>query len=136
MALGKDISEMGGQLKVLISNTSDIENYEKRAKQPTLVQSIFNSGNVEKVALDSFIAKKQLEKQRHELKMLIMGQYGQSGWNELLATEGQIRKDRQQFIYARQQQRDKIINYCAIFLLVCTVIGFIVFLAYLYKIKN
>ncbi len=127
---------MGGQLKVLISNTSDIENYEKRAKQPTLVQSIFNSGNVEKVALDSFIAKKQLEKQRHELKMLIMGQYGQSGWNELLATEGQIRKDRQQFIYARQQQRDKIINYCAIFLLVCTVIGFIVFLAYLYKIKN
>ena len=136
MALGKDISEMGGQLKVLISNTSDIENYEKRAKQPTLVQSIFNSGNVEKVALDSFIAKKKLEKQRHELKMLIMGQYGQSGWNELLATEGQIRKDRQQFIYARQQKRDKIINYCAIFLLVCTVIGFIVFLAYLYKIKN
>ena len=136
MALGKDISEMGGQLKVLISNTSDIENYEKRAKQPTLVQSIFNSGNVEKVALDSFIAKKKLEKQRHELKMLIMGQYGQSGWNELLATEGQIRKDRQQFIYARQQKRDKIINYCAIFLLVCTVIGFIVFLAYLYKMKN
>ena len=101
-----------------------------------MIQSIFNSGNVEKVALDSFIAKKKLQKQRQELKTMIMMQFGQSGWNELLQTEGRIRKERAEFVHKRQEQRDKIINYTAIFFLVCTIIGFIVFLAYLYKMKN
>ena len=136
VALGKDISEMSSQVSTFMRNTSDIENYEKRAKSPTMIQSIFNSGNVEKVALDSFIAKKKLQKQRQELKTMIMMQYGQAGWNDLLATEGRIRKERAEFVHKRQEQRDKIINYSAIFLLFCTIIGFLVFLAYLYKLKN
>ena len=126
---------MSSQVSTFMQNTSDIENLEKRSKNPTMIQSIFNSGNVEKVALDSFMAKKKLQKQRQELKTMIMMQFGQAGWNELLQTEGRIRKERAEFVHKRQEQRDKIINYTAIFFLVCTIIGFIVFLAYLYKMK-
>ena len=35
IALGKDISEMTGQVSQFMQNSSDIENLEKRAKNPT-----------------------------------------------------------------------------------------------------
>ena len=63
---------MSSQVSTFMSNTSDIENFEKRAKNPTLIQSIFNKGNVEQVAIDSFMAKKKLQKQRQELRNMIM----------------------------------------------------------------
>ena len=47
---------MSSQVSTFMSNTSDIENFEKRAKNPTLIQSIFNKGNVEQVAIDSNVA--------------------------------------------------------------------------------
>lgn len=136
VALGKDISEMSSQVSTFMRNTSDIENFEKRAKNPTLIQSIFNKGNVEQVAIDSFMAKKKLQKQRQELRNMIMMSYGEAGWQDFIKEEATIRKNKAEFEHKRIEQRDKLINYCAIFLLVCTIIGFIVFLAYLYKIKN
>ena len=38
---------------------------------------------------------------------------GQSAWNELVALEGKIRKQRQEAIYAAQQRRQKIVEYIA-----------------------
>ena len=46
------------------------------------------------MAVDSLIAKKKMQKHQTELKNIIMMQNGQSGWNELLALEGKIRKER------------------------------------------
>ena len=48
-----------------------------------------------------------MQKHRQDLKNLIIMQYGQGGWNELLAMEGKIRKDRAEFVHTRQEQRDK-----------------------------
>ena len=59
IALGKDISEMSSQVSTFMQNSSDIEHMEKRAKNPTIWQSMFNSGNIEQVAVDSLIAKKK-----------------------------------------------------------------------------
>ena len=50
--------------------------------------------------------------------------------------EGQIRKQRQKEIYERQELRRKIVEWIGIVLLCCTIIGFIVFLAWLYKEKR
>ena len=127
---------MSTQVSTFMRNTSDIENLEKRAKNPTLIQSIFNKNNIEKVAIDSFMAKKKLQKHRNELRTMIMMSYGKAGWEEFLHEEATIRKNKAEFEHKKIEQRDKIINYIAIFLLVCTIIGFIVFLGYLYKLKN
>lgn len=54
-------------------------------------------------------------------------------WESLLKEEGAIRKRRQQQIYYQRELRRKIINYVAIAFLCITIIGFIIFLAYLYK---
>ena len=136
IALGKDISEMTGQVSQFMQNSSDIENLEKRAKNPTFLQTLFNSQNIEQIAVDSLIAKKKMQKHRQDLKNIIMMSYGPSGWNELLALEGKIRKERAEFVHKKQEQRDKIINIIAIILLTFTVIGFFAFLLYLWKNKH
>ena len=136
IALGKDISEMTGQVSQFMQNSSDIENLEKRAKNPTFLQTLFNSQNIEQIAVDSLIAKKKMQKHRQDLKNIIMMSYGPSGWNELLALEGKIRKERAEFVHKKQEQRDKIINVIAIILLTFTVIGFFAFLLYLWKNKH
>ena len=136
IALGKDISEMTGQVSQFMQNNSDIENLEKRAKNPTFLQTMFNSQNIEQVAVDSLIAKKKMQKHRQDLKNIIMMSYGPNGWNELLALEGKIRKERAELVHKKQEQKDKIINVIAIILLTFTVIGFFAFLIYLYKNKH
>jgi len=116
-----------------MQNTSDIEHLEKRSKNPTMIQSIFNSGNVEKVALESFMAKKKLQKQRQELKTFINFYHGPNSWNEILQMEADIRLQRKKEIYDRQQFVRKIWEVIGWIFLACTVIGFLFALAYVYK---
>ena len=124
---------MTSQVSTFMQNSSDIENLEKRSKNPTMWQSLFNSENIEQVAVDSLIAKKKMQKHRQDLKNIIMMQYGQSGWNELLALEGKIRKERAEFVHKKQEQRDKIINAIAITFLIITIVGFFVLLFFIWK---
>ena len=44
--------------------------------------------------------------------------------DELIKTEGDIRKKRQQMIYAQEERRRQILEWCAIGLLVIIVVGF------------
>lgn len=127
---------MSSQVTTLISNTSDLEHLEKRAKSPTILQSLFNSGNVEKVAVDALIAKKQMAKHRNDLKNLITMQYGPGGWEQLLALEGKIRRERAEFVHRRQEQRDKLFNIIGVTFLAITIIGFFVLIAYLWKMQR
>lgn len=124
---------MTSQVSTFMQNDSDIQNLQKRSTNPTMWQSLFNSENIEKVAVDSLIAKKKMQKHRQDLKNIIMMQYGQSGWNELLALEGKIRKERAEFVHKKQEQRDKIINAIAIFVLIVTIVGFFVLLFFIWK---
>ena len=124
---------MTSQVSTFMQNDSDIQNLEKRSKNPTMWQSLFNSENIEQVAVESLIAKKKMQKHRQDLKNIIMMQYGQSGWNELLALEGKIRKERAEFVHKKQEQRDKIINAIAITVLIITIVGFFVLLFFIWK---
>ena len=124
---------MTSQVSTFMQNSSDIEHMEKRSKNPTMWQSLFNSENIEQVAVESLIAKKKMQKHRQDLKNIIMMQYGQSGWNELLALEGKIRKERAEFVHKKQEQKDKIINAIAITVLIITIVGFFVLLFFIWK---
>ena len=124
---------MTSQVSTFMQNDSDIQHLEKRSKNPTMWQSLFNSENIEKCAVDSLIAKKEDAKTPTRPKNIIMMQYGQSGWNELLALEGKIRKERAEFVHKKQEQRDKIINAFAITVLIITIVGFFVLLFFIWK---
>lgn len=127
---------MAGSIGKWMSAVSDVEQADKEAKNPPLFKKLLYASSVEQQALEAFAAKKKLEQQRYELKQYLSLSFGPQAWNELLAMEGQIRKNRQKLIYERKERLHKIINIIAITVLVLTIVGFLFLLLYLYKQKN
>jgi|TARA_B100000212_G_scaffold341996_1_gene327062 hypothetical protein len=135
-AMGREIESMGKDLSRWMTAVSDIDNTEKSAKNASPLRKLFKGREIEASAIEAFTAKKKLEAQRQELKSFINFHYGANSWNEILRMEAEIRKKRKEEIYARQELIRKIWEYIAWFLLFCTIIGFIVFIAYLWKEKR
>ena len=132
-AIGRDIESMGKDLSRWMGALSDIDNAEKSAKNASPLRKLFKGKEIEASAIEAFTAKKKLEAQRQELKSFINFHYGANSWNEILHMEAEIRKQRQKEIYERQELIRKIWEYIGWFILFCTVIGFVFFLAWLYK---
>ena len=128
-AVGRDIEQMSGDIGRWMGAVSDVDNAEKQAKNPPLFGKLFKAGSIEEAALSAYAAKKKLEEQRYELKMFLNMTYGPQAYNDLLAMEGQIRKERQQTIYKQQQLRRQIGE--AIGWLICALLigGFAVLIA-------
>ena len=127
---------MAGTIGKWMSAVSDVEQAEKEAQNPPLFKKLLYASSVEQQALEAFAAKKKLAQQRYELKQYLSLSFGPQAWNELLAMEGQIRKQRQKMIYERKERLHKIINIIAISVLTLTIIGFLFLLLYLYKHRN
>ena len=130
---GREIESMGKDLGRWMSALSDIDNAEKSAKNASPLRKLFKGNEIEASAIEAFTAKKKLEAQRQELKTFINFHYGPKSWTEILEMEANIRLQRKKEIYDRQQFIRKIWEYIGYFVLLCTVIGFLFFLAWVYK---
>tara|TARA_R100000388_G_scaffold24698_1_gene19078 strand:- start:156 stop:638 length:483 start_codon:yes stop_codon:yes gene_type:complete len=130
---GREIESMGKDLGRWMSALSDIDNVEKSAKNASPLRRLFKGNEIQASAIEAFTAKKKLEAQRQELKTFINFYHGPNSWNEILQMEADIRLQRKKDIYDRQQFIRKIWEGIGLFVLFCTVIGFIFFLAWMYK---
>ena len=125
-AAGREIESMAGDLGRWMGAVSDIKKAEEYNKKPPLFKKLFQAGSVEEEAMQIFMAKKKAEDMRNELKSIISFTRGPSAWEELLRTEGDIRKKRQQALYDQQERRQKILEIIAIIGLVLVVSTFVV----------
>jgi len=123
--VGRDIESMAGDLGRWMGEASDIDKAGEYAKNPPLFKKLFAAGSVEEEAMATFMAKKKAEDMRGQLKQLIILTRGMGAWDELLATEGDIRKKRQAAIYAQKEKQRKVIEITAIILCVILVGGFV-----------
>jgi len=126
--VGRDIESMAGDLGRWMGAASDIDKAGEYAKNPPLFKKLFASGSVEEEAMATFMAKKKAEDMRAQLKQIIILTRGISAWDELLKTEGDIRKKRQQAIYAQEEKRRKVLEISAIIMGVAVMGGFLVWL--------
>ena len=133
--MGRDIEQMSGDIGRWMGAVSDVDNADKQAKNPPLFSKIFNGQSIEETAIQAYSAKKKLEEQRYELKMFLNLTHGPQAYDELLAMEGQIRKERQNLIYRQQKLRQDIFNVIGIIFISITVIGLLFLLAYIFKKK-
>tara|TARA_B100000073_G_scaffold321147_1_gene301438 strand:- start:71 stop:550 length:480 start_codon:yes stop_codon:yes gene_type:complete len=108
--LGKEVEDLSSELGRWMTAVSDVDNVHKNANNPTTLDKLFN-GSIEQVAIESFSAKKKLEKQREELRNFLIAHYGMQSWDDLLREEGRLRKARQKAIYAKEEQQRKIRDY-------------------------
>ena len=135
-AAGRDVEGMAKDISRWMGAVSDIKKAEEYNKKPPLFKKLFASGSVEEEAMQIFMAKKKAEDMREELRNIISFTRGPSAWTELLKTEADIRKRRQEMIYAQEERRRQILEWCAIGLLVIVVLGFVVGIAYLYAVNK
>ena len=126
--VGREIESMAGDLGRWMGHVSDINKADEYAKNPPLFKKLFASGSVEEEALQSLMAKKKAEDMRAQLKQIIILSRGMGAWEELLKTEGDIRKRRQKAIYAQKEKQRKVMEWTAIFIGVATIGGFILWL--------
>jgi len=134
-AVGRDIESMAGDLGRWMGAVSDLKKAEELNKKPPLFKKLFNAGSVEEEAMQIFMAKKKAEDMRDQLRQIIVATRGPSAWDELIKTEADIRKKRQQAIYDQQERRQKLVEVVAIIGLVMAITGFIGFLIYLYSLR-
>ena len=134
-SVGRDIESMAGDLGRWMNCVSDLKKAEEYTKKPPLFKKLFAAGSVEEEAMQVFMAKKKAEDMREQLRQIITMTRGMSAWDELIKTEADIRKKRQQMIYAQEERRRQLIEYCAIGVLVIVVVGFLLGMAYLYSLR-
>tara|TARA_R100000664_G_C2758694_1_gene147827 strand:+ start:4045 stop:4533 length:489 start_codon:yes stop_codon:yes gene_type:complete len=130
-AIGRDIETMSSDLSRWMQASSDIDQGIKNSKHPPFYKKFLSGDSVEQAAVQCFTAKKQLEEQRYELQQFIKFKYGSKAWDQLLKMEANIRKERTEKLYAKQKFRQQCIEGFFILLLLCTIVGFIIFVIWL-----
>jgi hypothetical protein len=131
-SVGRDIESMAGDLGRWMNCISDLKKSEEMNKKPPLFKKLFQAGSVEEEAMQIFMAKKKAEDMREQLKQIIIMSRGLSAWDELIKTEGDIRKKRQQMIYAQEERRRQVLEAVGIILLVVLIGASVFGIAYLY----
>ena len=132
--IGRELQDMGGQLSQWASAISDLEYFERKAEDPPWYKAF--SGNAQAEAMEAFAAKKKIEAQRNELRTYIQFSYGQSGWEEFLKTEADIRKRRAAHEHRKAEIKEMIISGILILLIISSVTAFLTFVLWLYVEQN
>ena len=127
--VGRDVESMYGDVGRWMGAISDIDQADKMNKKPPLFKKIFAGSSIEQEAMDIFAAKKKAQAMEQELKTFINLTHGPNSWNEIIALQGKIRKDRQRAIYAQQERRREILNAIGILMLVLALGGLVWFFA-------
>ena len=112
-AIGRDIESMASDLSRWMGALSDLDQAEKEAKNPPIFKKLFGGQSVEQEAITAFANKQKAQQQRYELQQWISLTLGKSKWDELVRMEGQIRKRRQETLYAQRERRRKFVEIVA-----------------------
>ena len=130
--VGKDLQDMSGQLTQWASAMSDLSYAEQKNKNPPWWKAL-NGQSVEAEALEIFTAKKKAEAMRKELKDWISFSMGPSAWDELVATEGRIRKQKKDQEYRKAEMQEAIITWGLSGFILLVFVGILSFVVYMVK---
>ena len=123
---------MSGQLTQWASAMSDLSYAEQKNKNPPWWKAL-NGQSVEAEALEIFTAKKKAEAMRKELKDWISFSMGPSAWDELVATEGKIRKQKKEQEYRKAEIQEAIVTWSLSGFILLLFIGILSFVVYMVK---
>ena len=120
---------MSSQLTQWAGHMSDLGQAEKQIKNPPWWKTL--GGSVEAEAMEVFAAKRKAEQMRKELKDYISFTMGPSAWDELVATEAKIRKQKKEQEYRKAEMQEAIITWTISALLLAISFGILGFILYM-----
>jgi hypothetical protein len=111
--VGRDLQDMGQQLQQWANCMADIDQAEKMADKPPWYKVL--GGGTQAQAMEVFLARKQAQKMRDELRELISHPaiLGPSHWQEFLRIEAEIRKQKREHDFRRMEIKQTIIEWAA-----------------------
>lgn len=119
ISMGKDIQSMGTQLGQWSKAISDLNYSHEKAQKPPWWKKL--GGGVEANAMEVWMQKKKADEMREELRSHISLFYGPSAWDEIVKIEAQMRKEQKEAIYAKEEMKQKIMEW--IVGIIATIIG-------------
>ena len=134
-AAGRELENMSGDLSRWMGAISDIKHAEKQTQNPSLFKKLFNGSSVEQEAMDAFAAKKKAEVMEEELRNFINLSYGPNAWQELLRMQIKIRKQRQETLYAQEEERRKLFERSVYVFIALILLAFLGWVGYLVTLK-
>ena len=108
---GKELSDMAGTLNQWATSMSDLDFAHRQAENPPMFKKIFGASQVEQNALEVWGHKQKAKEMRDELKGYISFFYGPSAWDEIVAIEAKMRKERKEAIYAAEERKQAILEF-------------------------
>ena len=126
---GKELHDMAGTLQQWATSMSDLDFAHKQANNPPFFKKMFGSSEVEQNALEVWGQKQKAKEMREELRSYISLYYGPSAWDQIVAIEAQMRKERKEAVYAAEERKQAMIEFVvglSMFLLTGFIISLIV----------
>lgn len=108
--VGRDVESMMSDIGRWMGALSDLDQAAKEAKNPPIFKKLFNGKSVEQEAIEAFSNKRKAQNQRDELKTWIEFTLGRQAWQDLIQTEANIRKQRQDTLYKQRERRQKFVE--------------------------
>jgi hypothetical protein len=119
-AVGRELEQMHGDMTRWMGATAEIAATAESAENAGVITRMLKgSGNIEQIATQAILAKKQIETQRYELMVHIRLKYGMKTWDDILKAEGQLRKAKAK---ALEEQR-KFMERSVLIVVLTTIIG-------------
>jgi hypothetical protein len=111
---------MHGDMTRWMGATAEIAATAESAENAGVITRMLKgSGNIEQIATQAILAKKQIETQRYELMVHIRMKYGMKTWDDILKAEGQLRKAKAK---ALEEQRE-FMERSVLIVVLTTIIG-------------
>ena len=112
---GREIQDVSKQLGSWYGAVADITRAESQRKNPTwLDKKTHGTDNIEQEAMDIVIRKKTLMEREKEIKFMLNMRFGPSTYDDMLQMRRQIRKEREETVYAAMEAKRQIQNNMAI----------------------
>ena len=110
VAVGRELQDMTGQLSQWGKAFSDFNYAEEKTKNPPWY---YFKGSDTSTAIEIFAQRKKMEAMRKEIKEYISWNYGPSAWEEVLHIEAQMRKQRKEELYRKEEFKRAVFEWVA-----------------------
>ena len=121
---GREIQDVSQQLGAWYGAVADITRAESQRKNPTwLYKQTHGTDNIEQEAMDLVVRKKTLLEKEKEIKFMLNMRFGPATYDDMLQMRRQIRKEREETVYAAMEAKRQIQNNIAIAGLSLGIIG-------------
>ena len=107
---GQELENCTNQLGKWFGALNDINRAEEQRKRPPLHAKLMGSGSIEEEAFAILTHKKKMAEQEKEIKFMLNMRFGPSTWDEMIELRRNIKREREETIYAAEEFKNAILD--------------------------